>query len=153
MSSTIKVLHDIVVPFVAIDQQHGCIWAGQSGIGKTPLSRILATAFSEYAIHQEGRADVEAGYRVGNHLDFFRGAPGHVCQPAVYDDGDVPNDSPAALKVFLDPAELEASFWARWGSCRFATKQSRQLCTNAFDESAEPDNQDLCAEVIYSVWD
>ena len=75
-----QVLRDIVIPFIRMHMSHGAVWAGQSGIGKTPLSRILATAFAEYAIYRDARGDLEASYRAGNHLDFFRGTPGVIYQ-------------------------------------------------------------------------
>ena len=50
-----QVLKDVVLPFISKHMVHGAIWAGQSGVGKTPLARILATAFSEYAVYKHSR--------------------------------------------------------------------------------------------------
>ena len=64
----------------------------RSGIGKTPLSRSLAMAISEYVIDRDETEGSFPSYRCGNHLDFFRGTPtGFVAQPCIYDDGDTPS--------------------------------------------------------------
>ena len=110
----------------------------RSGIGKTPLSRSLAMAVSEYVIDRDETEGSFPSYRCGNHLDFFRGTLGFVAQPCIYDDGDTPSDKPSWLKIFLDPSEDEASFWARWGACRFEKHQARLACSNVYDNAEEP---------------
>ena len=86
-------------------------------------------------------------YRCGNHLDFFRGAPGIVAQPCIYDDGDTPSDKPSWLKIFLDPSEEEASFWARWDACRFEKNQARMVCSNVYDAAEELAKDDTIMEM------
>ena len=86
-------------------------------------------------------------YRCGNHLDFFCGTPGAVAQPCIYDDGDTPSDKPSWLKMFLDPSEEEASFWARWGACRFEKNQARMVCSNVYDASEEMSKDEVQIEL------
>ena len=159
------VLQDLVIPFLAKSGEHGAIWAGASGIGKTPLSRAIAMALSEYHIHEHTRAELVPHFRAGNHLDFFRGAIGTIFGPSIYDDGEPADNRPGDLKTFLDPSEPEVRIKkgknqkpkghkyrvhrcetlmrllsTHVGGCaRFGHHQSRQLCTNAFDSAAEPD--------------
>ena len=118
----------------------------RSGIGKTPLSRCLAMAISEFVINRDETEGAVPSYRCGNHLDFFRGTPGFVAQPCIYDDGDTPSDKPSWLKIFLDPSEDEASFWARWGACRFEKHQARLACSNVYDNSEEPEQESISGE-------
>ena len=94
-------------------------------------------ALSEYVVDRDGGEGTSPSYRCGNHLDFFRGTPGVVAQPCIYDDGDTPSDKPSWLKIFLDPSEEEASFWARWGACRFEKNQARMVCSNVYDAAEE----------------
>eukprot|EP00971_Amphidinium_carterae_P229474 4552669-Amphidinium_carterae.1 len=93
---------------------------------------------SEYEVSLEGRGDATPSFKSANNLDFFRGAPGSVFCPCIYDDGDCSKDSPANLKTFMDVQEMEACMYARWGMARFEQHQHRQVCTNAFDDGAEP---------------
>ena len=51
----------------------------------------------------------------------------------------IQDDIPEHIRIFLDPSEEEASFKARWGSCRFEKNQNRKVCNNAFDHDAESD--------------
>ena len=72
------ILNDLVVPFLRKVGEHGMIWAGRSGVGKTPLSRAIAMAISEYHVHKSCRPEIVPHFRSGNNLDFFRGAVGTV---------------------------------------------------------------------------
>ena len=132
------ILHAIAIPYLKIQAEHGLIMLGLSGIGKTPFSRILALAVSEYNLQRDGIEDGVPSYRCGNDLDFFRLAPGTIYAPAIYDDGPLADDLAAHIKIYIDPSEEEPSFKARWGSCRFEKNQTRLICNNAFDNDAEP---------------
>ena len=132
------ILATIAKPFLKIQAEHGLVTLGLSGIGKTPFSRILALAISDFNLNRDNVDTAPPSYRCGNDLEFFRLAPGTVYAPAIYDDGPLCDDIPAHIKIFLDPSEEEASFKARWGSCRFEKSQNRMVCNNAFDHDAEP---------------
>ena len=101
------ILQDLVIPFLARSGEHGAIWAGASGVGKTPLSRAIAMALSEFHIGNSTRAELDPHFRAGNHLDFFRGAVGTIFGPSIYDDGEPSDNKPGDLKTFLDPSEPE----------------------------------------------
>ena len=132
------ILRAVAVPYLKIQAEHGLIMLGLSGIGKTPFSRILALAVSDYNLQRDNIEGEMASYRCGNDLDFFRLAPGTIYAPAIYDDGPLADDLATHIKIYIDPSEEEASFKARWGSCRFEKNQTRMICNNAFDHDAEP---------------
>eukprot|EP00971_Amphidinium_carterae_P234358 4650266-Amphidinium_carterae.1 len=79
---------DLVVPVLNLVKENGVIWCGLSGVGKTQLSRAIAMALSEYYVNVDGRGDLTPSFKSGNNLDFFRGSPGTVYCPVIYDDGD-----------------------------------------------------------------
>ena len=161
------ILQTIAIPYIKISAEHGLFLLGRSGIGKTPFSRILALALSDFNIQRDQVEDKEPSYQCGNDLDFFRSSPGlrskepsqkkypqrkksprfihrlgrvagTIYEPAIYDDGAVSEDNPAHLKIFLDPAEEEAACRSRWGSSRWDKNQARIVCANPFDQEAEP---------------
>ena len=59
---------------------------GEPNVGKTPLAVILALAFSRHYTRLSGRGAPR--YRTASDLDFFRGEPGRVDRPDIFDDGD-----------------------------------------------------------------
>ncbi|CAK9020146.1 Uncharacterized protein SCF082_LOCUS14806 [Durusdinium trenchii] len=67
------VLVDLVVPILQICKEHGVIWCGLSGVGKTQISRAIALGLSEYFVHLDDRTDLTPSFKSGNNLDFFRG--------------------------------------------------------------------------------
>ena len=71
-----QVLQSIVIPYLKVAAEHGLLMIGRSGIGKTPCSRIMALALSDYYLHRDGLEDFDPSYRCGNDLDFFRSCPG-----------------------------------------------------------------------------
>ena len=70
------ILQTIAIPYIKLSAEHGLFLLGRSGIGKTPFSRILALALSDFNIQRDQVEDKEPSYRCGNDLDFFRSSPG-----------------------------------------------------------------------------
>ena len=86
--------------------------------------------------------DGEAGELVptivtAKHFDFFKGEPVTRVRPAIFDDGELADQSASILKAFLNPSEEDATIWARWGCSEFDTGSSRQVCNNAYDKHFE----------------
>ena len=124
------VLDEIVAPFLGCATEFGLILQGQTGIGKTPLARALATALSQYHIEDDAK-DMEPSIRSCSCLDMPRTEPGAKYKPVVYDDGPLDTNRPADLKAFLDvQEEEEALLWARWSSVKLVKAQHRCIVTN-----------------------
>ena len=69
--------------------------------------------------------------RTGESLDFFRGEPGVVERPDLFDYGDVQKQDLSMIKAFLEVSKREANVYARWGqpnSC--GAHGERSLTTN-----------------------
>eukprot|EP00969_Alexandrium_andersonii_P200079 8838302-Alexandrium_andersonii.AAC.1 len=47
--------------------------------------------------------------RTGDSLDFFRGEPGVVERPDLFDDGDMHKQDTSKLKAFLEVSKREAN--------------------------------------------
>ena len=103
------ILQDLAIPCLAKSGEHGAIWAGASGVDKTPLSRAIAMALSELHIGNCTRAELSPHVRAGNHLEFFRGAAelAPFSDHQIYDDGEPSDNKPGDWKTFLDPSEPE----------------------------------------------
>ena len=98
----------------------------------------MALAVSNYNLQSDNIEGEVTSHRCVNDLDLKkRLAPGTIYAPAIYDDGPLAHDLAAHIKVYIDPSEEEASFKARWGSCRFEKHQADDLLS-AFDHDAEP---------------
>ena len=98
------VLNEIVVPFLGFSNEYGLILQGQTGIGKTPLARAVATALSQFHIDEDGK-ELEASIRSCSCLDMLRTEPGAKYKPIVYDDGPLETNRPSDIKGFMDVQE------------------------------------------------
>ena len=76
------ILQRNAIPYLRIQAERGLVLLGLSGIGKTPFSRILSLAISEYNINCDTVEGASPGYRCGSDLDFFRLASGSNYAPA-----------------------------------------------------------------------
>eukprot|EP00971_Amphidinium_carterae_P102651 2031870-Amphidinium_carterae.1 len=113
------------------------VFIEQSGCGKTPLANALALAMSGHYIQQMGLEGVPS-FRSSNNLDFFRGEPGEVQIPFVWDDGDVCKEESEAVKGFLDLTGIDPKVKDRWGASSFTRLQPRIMCCNKYAEKVEP---------------
>lgn len=119
--------------------RRGVIFLGKANAGKTPVALTLAFAFSRWNIIYAHGLDREPRCRSAPDLDFFRGAPGTVDTPFIFDDGDVQTQPVTKLKAFLDVGEEEAMTRERWGASKYVQGQLRIVCDNAFDQNADRD--------------
>eukprot|EP00971_Amphidinium_carterae_P270287 5362911-Amphidinium_carterae.2 len=94
-------------------------------------------AISAFQISKLG-LDSSPSFTMSNTLDFFRGEPGEQHIPFIWDDGDVSKEDSEAVKGFLDVPRIDPKVKARWGASAFTRLQSRIICHNIWDESAEP---------------
>ena len=78
-----QVLQSIVIPYLKVAAEHGLLLIGRSGIGKTPCSRIMSLALSDYYLHRDGLTEFDPSYRCGNDLDFFRSSPGMLIRHSI----------------------------------------------------------------------
>eukprot|EP00971_Amphidinium_carterae_P249130 4945204-Amphidinium_carterae.1 len=87
-----------ILPFA---MEGSFVFLGKSGCGKTPLAGALAMALSSFHIERLG-LDTKPSFRTSNNMDFFRGEPGEVHVPFIWDDGEVVREDAEAVKGFLD---------------------------------------------------
>ena len=86
-----------LVPYL---RSHSLWLLGESGVGKTPLARILCMMFSRY---HGGR-----GYfRSAPEFDFFRGIFFDKTTPCIFDDGEIGNEAIKKKKAFSDVGDSE----------------------------------------------
>ena len=111
---------------------------GPGSQGKTPLACAASMAMSNNLIKMHGLA-AEPCFKVGSHLDFFRGDPARLHVPAILDDADLRAESMASLKAFMDVSAEDAKVMVRYTTSSFAKHQPRLLCTNTFENAEEPD--------------
>ena len=137
-------LNNVVKPILASTlRSFGVAWIGKTRVGKSAGSKTLAFMMSRVeiaALEQSG--DVEAGDVVptivtAKHFDFFKAEPVTRVRPAIFDDGELATQSASILKAFLNPAEEDATLWARYTSAEFDVGSSRQVCNNAYDKAFE----------------
>ena len=108
---------------------------GEPNIGKTPIAVILVMAFSRHYVRLLGRG--APCYRTASDLDFFRGEPGRVDRPDIFDDGDQNRQRPANLKAFYDMSLKEAMSYERWGAAKWVRNQLRIGLDNKWDTAIE----------------
>lgn len=60
-------------------------------------------------------------------LDFFRMEPGSAYRPAVCDYIPLTKVHPGELKFIIDPNEMDALVWVRWGGSPFAHNKARSV--------------------------
>eukprot|EP00933_Yihiella_yeosuensis_P072374 TRINITY_DN80759_c0_g1_i1.p1 TRINITY_DN80759_c0_g1~~TRINITY_DN80759_c0_g1_i1.p1 ORF type:complete len:647 (-),score=98.99 TRINITY_DN80759_c0_g1_i1:552-2492(-) len=146
--SLAKVRKDYVLTMLCLDQHflrfglfpilptlknHGLLLLGQANAGKTPLSIIVSLMFSRHYI-QKFAMEKDSSMRTAPDLDFFRGNPGNISCPFVFDDSDIDQVNVAKLKAFLDVGEEEAMTRERWGASKFVMNQLRIAIDNKYDE-------------------
>ena len=91
-------LKHAIVPILKCFLSRGFVMLGEANQGKTPVALVLAFMFSRYYITKYN-IDAEAQVRQGSDLDFFRGDPGMVHQPAILDDTNLPLQGRSPLKM------------------------------------------------------
>ncbi|CAK0892132.1 unnamed protein product, partial [Prorocentrum cordatum] len=137
-------LNNVIKPLLASTlRAFGLAWIGKTRVGKSAGSKTLAFMMSRVEIEAlEQSGDAEAGELVptivaAKHFHFFKAEPVTRVRPAIFDDGELSEQSASILKAFLNPSEEDATIWARWGSSEFDTVASRQVCNNAYDKLFE----------------
>ena len=115
---------------------HSLWLLGQSGVGKTPLARIIAMMFSR---HYGGTGT----FRTASEFDFFRGLFFEKTCPAVFDDGTIGNETIKKKKAFSDVGDQETITKERWNAAKFVRHQLRIVCDNQYDPEREPTNADI----------
>ncbi|CAK0799117.1 unnamed protein product [Prorocentrum cordatum] len=135
---------DLGARLVASRKLKGNLCLGKAGIGKSPYIKSLTMRLSHQArIDATGRTEeaLNGSYRVCSEMDLFRGRPGLVDTPDIFDDGDSSTRRPRVLKAFGDIASAEAGAVARWTGRRRAKGQPRALLGNKYDQRVEPGPQ------------
>ena len=103
------------------------------------MACAASMAMSSNLIDMNHLQDVEACFKVGSHLDFFRGDPARIHIPAILDDSDLRAETMASLKAFMDVSAEDAKVMARYTTSSFCKHQPRLLCTNTYNNAEEPD--------------
>eukprot|EP00438_Fugacium_kawagutii_P033072 Skav214284 [mRNA] locus=scaffold7438:20461:24713:- [translate_table: standard] len=87
---------------------HSLWLLGESGVGKTALAGILSMMFSRY--HGGG-----GQFRSAPAFDFFRGIFFDKAAPAIFDDGEIGNETIKKKKAFSDVGDSETILKKRLG--------------------------------------
>ena len=125
------VFNKVMLPILSTHDIHGSMWIGLSRTGKSSIVKTMFMAVSGYEIHkrnregfgaQPGSSTLIPSLITAQRLDFFRLEPGSVYRPACCDDIPLTKVDPGELKFIVDPAEMDALVWARWGGSSFARK-------------------------------
>ncbi|CAE7826793.1 unnamed protein product, partial [Symbiodinium sp. CCMP2592] len=119
---------ETVVPYLL---DHSLWLLGEPGKGKTPLARTLAMAFSRY---HGGKGS----FRSSSDFDFFRGLPFNKTIPALYDDGDISDESIKKKKAFCDVGDTEGILKERWTAAKFTKHQLRIIIDNSYNDKDIP---------------
>ncbi|CAK0856634.1 unnamed protein product, partial [Prorocentrum cordatum] len=137
-------LDDVIKPILASTlRAFGVAWIGKTRVKKSAGSKTLAFMMSRVEIEElEQSREGEAGELVptivtAKHFDLFKGEPMTRVRPAIFDDGELADQSASILKTFLTPSEEDATIWARWGCSEFDTGSPRQVSNNAYDKHFE----------------
>ena len=94
-------------PVIRTSKNHGLLLLGAANAGKTVVGIVVSLMFSRYYVHKFS-IEKDASMRTAPDLDFFRGNPGNMSTPFVFDDSDINMVEVAKLKAFLDVGEEEA---------------------------------------------
>ena len=82
---------DIAAKLLAVRKYKGNWFLGKPGIGKSPFAKALMMCMSRVAkveLHGDVEESMKGQYRLSSEMDFFRGRPGTVDVPDIFDDGD-----------------------------------------------------------------
>lgn len=132
------VLNTIVFPLLSFLVEHGVVWLGKAGVGKSPLAYTISTLMSAFWILQGEHKDKKPSFQVANHLDYFRGERGCRAKPRVFDDGNLNFELPAAVKALLEVSGPDRMTMARYTASKYEMNQLCQACANPFDPSVLP---------------
>ena len=131
-------LNHVVGPVLPHLKNHAVVWIGRSEVGKSPVSYTVSAIVSAYWLLQEDRTDQPPMFQTSNHLDYFRKEKGRVTKPRVFDDGNLNMEMPASVKAVTEVSGIDRKTMARWNASSYAKNQLCQVCSNPFDDTAEP---------------
>eukprot|EP00971_Amphidinium_carterae_P347094 6488925-Amphidinium_carterae.1 len=94
-------VHHLLAPALHYATSNSILWAGEPGVGKTPVANAIANVISEW--HRIAD-ELPSGpsFKTASDLDMYRGELGSRQCPYIYDDGATDHDSVPRLKAFLD---------------------------------------------------
>ncbi|CAK9091926.1 Uncharacterized protein SCF082_LOCUS43283 [Durusdinium trenchii] len=118
---------------------HSLWLLGESGVGKTPLARILSMMFSRY---HGGNGQ----FRSAPEFDFFRGIFFDKATPAIFDDGEIGNETIKKKKAFSDVGDSETILKERWTAAKFVMHQLRIVVDNQYN----PEGQEGDVDGVFS---
>lgn len=131
-----------IVPYL---RGHALWLLGEPGVGKTPLGRMLAMAFSRY----HGGTGT---FRSASDFDFFRGVFFDKTCPALYDDGEIGGELIKKKKAFSDVSDQETILKERWTAAKFVQHQLRIVLDNQYDPADEPEEVPLQKGITHSAF-
>ena len=98
-----------LAPMIASLSETAIGFHGEPGAGKTPLARTIAMAVSRHWIAKAGKTgEVMPSFRQACEFDFFRGQPGSIFRPDIFDDGTLSEQQFKKLKAFTDVGNVES---------------------------------------------
>ena len=113
------------------------MFIGESGLGKSPLGKVLGMLFSFMNIIMDG-VDVEVGYRHCNDFEHLRHEPGTKYHTEVFDDGKLREQDAARVKTFQDNTEEESRTVEKYTTTCMIAHSGRITINNPYDESRFP---------------
>ncbi len=127
---------------------------GKSGIGKSPIAKILAMLFSHYHIANiEGRNGIaRACFRTTSDFEHMKYEPGRIERSEIYDDGKLQMQPPERVKAFNDNTEEERRTVQRYTGCVWPGQQGRITNNNPYDASGEPGNAPTSGKIQFEMF-
>eukprot|EP00971_Amphidinium_carterae_P009070 179181-Amphidinium_carterae.1 len=141
-------IEHLVAPVLHFVTSNSIVWAGEPGVGKTPVANAVANVVSQW---HKNLDEVPTGpsFKTASDLDMYRGEIGSRCCPYIYDDGATDHDSVPRLKAFMDVSAEDAGVTTRYSGARLESNQLRQICSNSYDPDAAPPTYDVTTEMSH----
>ena len=102
---------------------HGLDQIGLSEVGKTPLLYAIFQVVSAFWVLQEGSPGMVPSFQIANNLDFYRRERGRRVKPRGLDDGNLPDEKPAAVKSVTEVSGMHRLMIGRWTASSYEPNQ------------------------------
>ena len=117
------------------------MFLGVSGIGKSPLGKILAMLISCFWIQRDAMEEIEPGFRLTNNFEHLRHEPGSKYVSEMFDDGDLQLQTAEKLKAFQDNTEEQSRTVEKYTTTTLINQSGRLTINNPINEDAEKDRE------------
>ena len=133
------VFRDLILPrLLPFAREHGLFIAGQAGVGKTPLVKILAFLLCRFWCKEKGIDQARPSLRRGKKLERFRAKAQQISEMLLLDDPVLELLNWESLKDYFDLTEVGFGD-GRYTDSKYCLNGPRALVTNVLNYDGEPD--------------